>query len=80
MLLSSYYPEFLLDRNSNEAHHGKGPIGGIGGTRKNVVFLQVKSSKAVINSPKIELCDARISWRSISVRRTTRHGKCTRYT
>ena len=67
MLLSSYYPEFLLDRNSNKAHNGKDPIGGIGGTRKNVVLRQVKSSKAVINSPKIEFCDAGISWRSFSV-------------
>ena len=61
MLLSSYYPEFLLDRNSNKAHNGKDPIGGIGGTRKNVVLRQVNSSKAVINSPKIEFCDAGIS-------------------
>ena len=42
--------------NYNETHHGKGPTGGMGGTRKNVVFRQVKSKKVDINSP-IEFCD-----------------------
>ena len=56
-LLSSYRPERLLEWNYNEAHHGKGPMDGIGGTIKNVVFRQVKSRKVVINSP-IEFCEA----------------------
>ena len=56
-LLSSYRPERLLEWNYNEAHHGKEPMDGIGGTIKNVVFHQVKSRKVVINSP-IEFCEA----------------------
>ena len=55
-LLSSYRPELLLEWNYNEAHHGKGPMDGIGGTITNAVFRQVKSRKVVINLPK-ELCD-----------------------
>ena len=50
-LLSSYRPELLLEWNYNEAHHGRGPMVGIGGTIKNVVFRQVKSRKVIINSP-----------------------------
>ena len=34
----------------NEAHHGKGPMDGIGGTIKNMVFTQVKSGRVIINS------------------------------
>ena len=34
----------------NEAHHGKGPMDGIGGTVKNVVYRQVKSERVTINS------------------------------
>ena len=56
-LLSSYRPERVLEWNYNEAHHGKGPMHGIGGTIKIVVFRQVKSRKVVINSP-IEFCKA----------------------
>ena len=36
----------------NERHHGKGPMDGVGGTLKNVVFRKVKSNKAVIHNPK----------------------------
>lgn len=36
----------------NERHHGKGPMDGVGGTLKNVVFRKVKSNKAVIYNPK----------------------------
>ena len=50
-LLSSYRPELLLEWNYNEAHQGRGPMDGTGGTIKNVVFRQVKSRKVVINSP-----------------------------
>lgn len=41
----------------NEAHHGKGPMDGIGGTIKNVVYRNVKSGKILVNSAK-EFCDA----------------------
>ena len=36
----------------NECHHGKGPMDGVGGTVKNVVFKKVKSGQVVINSPQ----------------------------
>ena len=35
-----------------EAYHGKGPMDGIGGTIKNVVFKKVLSGSTVINTPK----------------------------
>ena len=57
LLLSSYRPELLLEWKYNGAHHGKGPMDGIGGTIKNVAFRQVKSRKLVINSP-IEFSEA----------------------
>ena len=52
-----YRPELFLEWNCNEAQHEKGPMNGIGGTIKNVVFREVKSRKVVINSP-IEFCEA----------------------
>jgi len=36
----------------NEAHHGKGPMDGIGGTLKNLVHRKVMSGAVVINTPK----------------------------
>ena len=36
----------------NERHHGKGPMDGVGGTVKNVMFLDVKSGKCTITSPE----------------------------
>ena len=41
-----------LEWHYNEAHHGKGPMDGIGGTLKNVVYRKVMSGDLVINSPK----------------------------
>ena len=41
----------------NERHHGKGPMDGVGGTVKNVVFRKVKSGQVVINSSQ-EFSDA----------------------
>ena len=35
-----------------EAHHGKGPMDGIGGTIKNMVFKKVLSGTTVINTLK----------------------------
>ena len=55
--LSTYHPQLLLEWSYNKAHHGKGPMDGMGGTIKNVVFRQVKSKKVDSNSP-IEFCDA----------------------
>ena len=46
---SSYYQP--TDQwHYNEAHHGKGPMDGIGGTIKNMIFRQVKAGKVIINS------------------------------
>ena len=36
----------------NERHHGKGPMDGVDGTVKNVIFRKVKSGKVVIYSPQ----------------------------
>ena len=48
-LLASYC-NLQLAWNYNEAHHGKGPTYGIGGTIKNVVFRQVKYGRDFISS------------------------------
>ena len=49
-LLADYRPDIQVEWNYNEAHHGKGPMDGIGGTVKNVVYRQVKSGNVTINS------------------------------
>lgn len=36
----------------NERHHGKGPMDGVGGTLKNVIFRKVKSGQTIINTPE----------------------------
>ena len=41
----------------NERHHGKGPMDGVGGTIKNVIFRKVKSGQIVVHTPK-EFSDA----------------------
>ena len=51
-LLADYCPDIQVEWNYNEAHHGKGPMDGIGGTVKNVVYRQVKSGNVTINSAK----------------------------
>lgn len=56
-LLSTYRPDLSIEWHYNEAHHGKGPMDGIGGTIKNVVFRQVKSGKTIINSAE-DFCKA----------------------
>ena len=44
----------------NEAHHGKGPMDGIGGTIKSKVFRRVLSNEVVINNPRefVEFADS----------------------
>ena len=49
-LHANYRRDLQLEWNYNETHHGKGPMDGIGGTIKNVVFRQVKSGRVIINS------------------------------
>ena len=50
--LSSYRTDLIIEWNYNEAHHGKGPMDGIGGTIKNVVYRKVKTGKVIVNSAK----------------------------
>ena len=40
-LLNHLHPDKNVKWNYNEAHHGKGPLDGIGGTIKNQVFREV---------------------------------------
>ena len=54
-LLCHLFPSKHLEWHYNEAHHGKGPMDGIGGTLKNQVFQHVKSGKITIKSPE-EFC------------------------
>jgi len=49
-LLTQLHPDKLVEWNYNEAHHGKGPMDGIGGTIKNKVFKEVKSGRIVVES------------------------------
>ena len=49
-LLANYRKDLQLEWNYNEAHHDKGPMDGIRGTIKNVVFRQVKYGRVIINS------------------------------
>ncbi|XP_066932919.1 glutamic acid-rich protein-like [Clytia hemisphaerica] len=51
-ILSEYRPDLDLEWHFNEAHHGKGPMDGIGGTIKNVVYRKVKTNKVIVNSAK----------------------------
>ena len=46
-LLSNYRRDLQIEWSYNEAHHGKGPMDGIGGTIKNVVFRQAKSRRVI---------------------------------
>ena len=35
-------PDYTVQWYYNERHHGKGPMDGVGGTVKNMIFQQVK--------------------------------------
>ena len=52
MLLQTIFPEIELEWHYNQAHHGKGPMDGIGGTVKNKVFREVLSNRIVVNTPE----------------------------
>ena len=45
-------PDLDIKWHYNEAHHGKGPMDGIGGTIKNVVYRRVMAGDLVINTPE----------------------------
>ena len=51
-LLTHIQKEIYIEWHYNEAHHGKGPMDGIGGTVKNLVYRKVFSGDVVINTPK----------------------------
>ena len=51
-LMSCYDRTLKVSWFYNERHHGKGPMDGVGGTVKNVVFQDVKSGKCTITSPE----------------------------
>ena len=44
--------EYTIQWYHNKHYHGKGPIGAVGGTVKNMIFQLVKSKKYVINGAK----------------------------
>ena len=48
LLASTVLPGKILSWNHNEVQHGKGPIDGIAGTLKNVIFRKVKSGQSVV--------------------------------
>ena len=52
MLLTMLKPELSLEWHYNEAHHGKGPVDGVGGTVKNMVYRRVLTGDIVIDTHK----------------------------
>ena len=51
--LTSLFPSnFNVTRYYNEKHHGKGPMDGIGGCVKNVVYCAVMAGREVIKTPE----------------------------
>ena len=51
LLAGNLFPDKSLSWCYNERHHGKGPMDGVGGTIKNVIFRKVKSGHAVVYTP-----------------------------
>jgi len=51
-LLSTIHHAIDLEWHYNEAHHGKGPMDGVGGTIKNLDFRAVKSGKVLVRDPE----------------------------
>jgi len=50
--LSHFHLDKEIEWHFNEAHHGKGPMDGVGGPIKNKVFREVKSGRLIVRSPK----------------------------
>jgi len=50
--LSHFHLDKEIEWHFNEAHHGKGPMDGVGGTIKNKVFREVKSGRLTITTPE----------------------------
>ena len=51
LLACTVLPGRTLSWYYNERHHGKGPMDGIAGTVKNVIFRKVRSVQMVVYSP-----------------------------
>ena len=52
MLLSTIDQAIDVKWHYNEVHRGKGPMDGVGGTIKNLVFRAVKSGKVLVRHPE----------------------------
>ena len=50
--LANFQLDVNIEWNYSEAHHGKGPMDGIGGTVKNIVFKEVKSGRLSVDTPE----------------------------
>ena len=46
------FPDKFMCWFYNERHHRKGPMDGVGGTLKNVIFRKVKSGQVVVYTPE----------------------------
>ena len=51
LLTENLFDNVELIWNYNEKIHGKGPMDGVGGTVKNIIFRKVKSGFITINTP-----------------------------
>ena len=49
-LLTTMSRSVILNTHYNERHHGKGPMNGVGGTLKNIIFRDVMSEKCFIQN------------------------------
>ena len=47
-----FHERFNVTRYYNERHHGKGPMDGLGGCIKNIVYRAVMAGKEIIKTPK----------------------------
>ena len=52
LLASTVFLDKEISWFYDERHHGKGPMEDVGGTRKNVVFRNVKSGQTVVQTPE----------------------------
>ena len=61
LLAGNIFPDKSLSWYYNERHHGKGPMDGVGGTIKNVIFQKVKSAHVVVYTPN-QFADAALKF------------------
>ena len=64
-LMTHFDKSVQLELHYNEAHHGKGPMNGVGGTIKRVIFGLVKSNKITINTAEEFAAEASVAMTSI---------------